>query len=58
MEDINVEKLQEALLVIASVCDEHTARPKEHRKIEQSLKLITDTLSKLLSERVKEEPVV
>lgn len=59
MEDVNVQKLQKALLDIAAVCDEHIAKPREHRNIEQSLKLIADTLSKLLSEQTKkEDPVV
>lgn len=62
MEDsIDVKKLQEALTTIAAVCDEHVAKPREHKHINECLKLIADTLSKLLNERAeasKEQKVV
>ena len=53
MEDVNVKKLQEALTTVASVCEEHTAKPREHKHINECLKLIADTLSQLINERAE-----
>jgi len=63
MEDsiVDTKKLQEALTKIASVCEEHVAKPREHQQINMALKLIADTLSKLINERAaaaKEDKVV
>ena len=47
-----IKELQEALNVLAQVCDQHVDTPANHRKIAESLKLVTDTLSKLLKDKL------
>lgn len=50
MTEQNVSKVQEALTVVAQVCDVHVATAADHRVIAASLKIITDSLSTLIKE--------
>jgi Ni,Fe-hydrogenase III large subunit len=52
MDNREIKDLQDALTVVAKVCDKHKATPAKHKEIAESLKLITDTLSKLLREKM------
>lgn len=46
----NLAKVQEALTIIAQVCDVHVATAADHRVIANSLKTITDTMTGLIKE--------
>lgn len=46
----NLTKVQEALTIVAQVCDVHVATAADHRIIANSLKIITDTMTSLIKE--------
>ncbi len=48
----NVKHLQEALTIIAQVCDAHVATAADHRIIANSLKTITDSMAVLIKENI------
>lgn len=44
-----IDAMNEALQVLAAVCDQHVATPKEHRKIAEHLQRIAQDLAELVS---------